>query len=394
MKKLLLLTFLVASMCLYGPAAWSIQDYPFSLVDGVGENASTQCPFTNGFDITQVSGIASETNNAINVTVIVDGIVGNGNADSGATIQPPATWCVDNNPMTDCGDPPAGTDTCQYEDAPGGPGTAPDQETYTIQICQPGTANIGCTNGTVAEVLFRPANTGGANIFSNTAGVTVSPNNIDMTNSANWTRQFNITISGLSGAGLDFRTQWGIKIQAGSEVDGPGEDEAGTIVNPPAPPAISCAKSFNVSSAEPGQEVTATVTANNSGESDTLINIVDTIDVGFSYVAGSSSAGEPSIAGQVLTWSGLNLAAGGSVVITYRLSVDALEEGQTICNRAFVNSIDFPGVSAGPCEACITRPIIQKEPVPGMTEFTMALTAILLILATVYFIRRRRTHNS
>ena len=120
---------------------------------------------------------------------------------------------------------------------------------------------------------------------------------------------------------------------------------------------------------------------------------MDTIDVGFSYVAGSSSAGEPSIAGQVLTWSGLNLAQGGSVVITYRLSVDALEEGQTICNNVFVNSIDFPGVSAGPC-GCITRPIVQNEPVPGMTEFTMALTALLLILATVYFIRRRRTHNS
>ena len=268
MKKLLVLTFLVASMCLYGPAAWSIQDYPFSFVDSVGENASSQCNFTNGFDIVQVSGIASEDNDAINVTIQVDGIVGNGNADSGATILPPALWCVDNNPMADCGEPPAGADPCQYDDAPGN--GAPDQETYTVRICQPGTALIGCSNGALAEILFRPANTGGANVFSTSAGVTVSPTNIDMTNSANWVRQFTVTIHGLSGAGLNFRTQWGIQVQAGSEIDGPGEDEAGTIVNPPAPPALSCAKSFNVSSAEPGQEVTATVTANNSGESEYL----------------------------------------------------------------------------------------------------------------------------
>jgi uncharacterized repeat protein (TIGR01451 family) len=381
-------------MCLYGPAAWSIQDYSFSFVDGVGENATTQCPFSNGFDIDSVSGIASETNDAVNVTIVMDGIVGNGNADSGVTVLPPSGWCLDNDPMTDCGDPDGGTDPCQYEDAPGGPGTSSTDEAYTIQICQPGTALIGCTNGTLAEIIFYPADTSGNNVFSNTSGVVVDPSNIDMTNSANWTRQFTVTISGLAAAGLDFRSQWGIKIKAGSEVDGPGEDEAGTIVSPPAPPAISCEKTFNVSSGEPGQEVTATVTATNTGESDTVINIVDTLDVGFSYVAGSGSAGDPSIVGQVLTWSGLTLSAGGSVVITYRLNIDALEEGETICNNVYINSVDFPGVSAGPCYACITRPIVQKEPVPGMTEFTMALTAILMILATAYFIRRRRTHNN
>jgi uncharacterized repeat protein (TIGR01451 family) len=392
MKKLLLLTFLVATMCLYGPAAWSIQDYPFSFTDGVGENATLQCPFTNGFDIRLVSGIASEeTNNgAINVTVQVDGTVGNGNADPDS-FQNDKGWCTDTDPLVDCGDPGGTTETCQYEDAPGGPGTTATNEAYTIQICQPGTVNIGCTNGTLAEVIFQPANLGGNNVFSNTAGVTVDPTNIPAVNGK---KTFTITVSGLSGVGLNFRSQWGIKVKAGSEVDGPGEDEAGTIVTPPAPPALSCQKSFNVSSAEPGQEVTATVTAQNSGASDTLITIVDTIDVGFSYVAGSGSAGEPSIAGQVLTWSGLNLPAGGSVVITYRLRIDALAEGQTICNNAFVNSIDFPGVTAGPCLACVTRPIVQKEPVPGMTEFTIALTALLLILATVFFIRRRRTHNS
>jgi len=392
MKKLLLLTFLVATMCLYGPAAWSIQDYPFSFSDSVGENASTQCPFTNGFDISMVTGIASEDNDAINFTVTVDGIVGNGNADAGATILPPAGWCVDNDPQQDCGEPPAGPDPCQYDDAPGNGG--PTQEAYTIEICQPGTAVIGCANGGLAEIIFQPANTSGNNVFSNTPGVTVTPTNIDMNNSANWTRQFTITMHGLSGAGLDFRSQWGIKVKAGSEIDGPGEDEAGTIVSPPSPPALSCQKSFNASQAEPGQEITATVTATNNGESDTLIEIVDTLDVGFTYVAGSASAGEPTITGQTLKWTGLNLPANGSVIITYRLTVGDIAEGQTICNNVFVNSIDFPGVSAGPCLACVTRPVVQQTPVPGMTDFTMALTGLLMILATVYFIRRRHTHNS
>jgi uncharacterized repeat protein (TIGR01451 family) len=246
----------------------------------------------------------------------------------------------------------------------------------------------------LAEIVFQPANTSGNNVFSNTPGVTVSPNNIDMNNPANWVRQFTVTISGIASTGLDFRSQWGIKIKAGSEIDGPGEDEAGTIVSPPAPPALSCTKSFDVSQAQPGQEVMATVTANNSGESDTLVDIEDTIDVGFSYVAGSSSLGEPTIVGQVLTWTNINLPAGGGINLTYRLSVDALEEGQTICNNVFVYSVDFPGVSAGPCLACVTRPIIVPTPVPGMTDFTMALTALLLVLGTVYFIRRRRTHNS
>jgi uncharacterized repeat protein (TIGR01451 family) len=391
MKKLLLLTFLVATMCLYGPAAWSIQDYAFNLTDNPNDIPTPQCDFTNGFNLLSASGIASETNDAISVTIVVDGTVGNGNADPDSSNLPPGDWCTDNDPNADCGDDPS--DMCPYDDAPGGPGTQLDDEAYTIQICQPGVSGSGCSSPSIAEIIFQSSdNASGNNVFSNTAGVTVTPTNIAL--SAGFGKQFTVTLHGLSTAsGLDYRTQWGIKIIAGSEVDGPGEDQAGTVVSPPAPPALSCTKTFNTSSAEPGQEITATVTASNSGASDTLVNVVDTLDVGFSYVAGSSSIGEPSIVGQVLTWSNLNLPAGGNLNITYRLNVDALEEGETICNNVFVNSVDFPGVSAGPCLACVTRPIVQKEPVPGMTEFTMALTALLMILATMFFIRRRRTHS-
>ncbi len=392
MRKVWFVIFLMAAFALYGSAAWCVQDYSYSLTDNAEDTATSDCTFSNGFDILSASGIASDTNDAISVNMTVNGIVGNGNQSVGFSSLIDPTLCSDTDPMSDCGE----GDGCPYQDAPDT--AAAESESYRITICQPGSSSAsdpGCPGGVgLVTVEYRPAVTGGNNvsIISGGAGLSVTPSNID---ASTLTNSFSLTIHGLSTSGFSYVGAWGIQLFANAQFDGPGEDLAGAQVTPPAPPALSCSKSINATKVEPGDVVTATVTVTNSGASDTTVQIQDTLDSGLSYVASSANIGEPIISGQNMTWSGYNVPAGGSLVLTYMISVDSIAEGATLCNSVIVTSLEFSGVVPGNCTACVSRDIVipPYEPVPGMTELGIAITALLMVLATALYLRRRRMHG-
>ena len=160
------------------------------------------------------------------------------------------------------------------------------------------------------------------------------------------------------------------------------------------PPAINCAKSFNTSQVSPGSIITATVQVNNTGSSATAVQIVDTLDVGLSYIAGTTkingiAAADPAVAGQVLTWASVN-APIGTTTITYEISVDAISSGETLCNSVVMSSIDFPTIPSASCSACVSMP---RELVPGMTHYGAAAAGLLMLFATLGIVRRRRNHG-
>lgn len=393
MRKVWLLTFLIVAVALYGSTAWCVQDYSYSVSDDAEDTATDDCTFSNGFDILSATGIASDNNDAISVSLTVNGIVGNGNQSVGFSSLIDAALCSDTDPMVDCGE----GDGCPYQDAPDT--ASAESESYRITICQPGSSNPsadGCPGGVgLVTVEYRPAITSGNNVsvISGGAGLSVTPTNID---ASTLTNSFTLTIHGLGTSGFSYIQPWGIQLFANAQFDGPGEDLAGAQVTPPAPPQLTCSKSLNLSTVEPGDVVTATVTVTNSGASDTTVQILDTLDSGLSYVSGSANIGEPTISSQNLTWSGYNVPAGGSLVLTYLISVDTIAEGATLCNSVVVTSLEFSGVVPGDCSACVSRDVTPPPPyvpVPGLTELGVSITALLMVLATAFYLRRRRMHG-
>ncbi len=96
---------------------------------------------------------------------------------------------------------------------------------------------------------------------------------------------------------------------------GPGGCQPGATV-------VDMAKTVDVSSVQPGGQVTYTTTITNSGGSAvTLSSITDTLPAGFTYVAGSTTGittADPAVCGPTLTWSGsFPVPANGSITLGF-----------------------------------------------------------------------------
>jgi uncharacterized repeat protein (TIGR01451 family)/LPXTG-motif cell wall-anchored protein len=83
---------------------------------------------------------------------------------------------------------------------------------------------------------------------------------------------------------------------------------------------LSLVKVVSETSPNVGDVVTFTVTVSNAGPDDaTGVSVVDVVPVGYSGVGSVSGGG--SFAASMVSWSGLTVAAGGSVVLTYVATV-------------------------------------------------------------------------
>jgi uncharacterized repeat protein (TIGR01451 family) len=324
----------------------------FGFADQTGETATSLCPFANGFDLASASGTASDTSNSVTVTLGVNGIVGNGNQTAGY-LPFEAGRCSDTDPMVNCDPNPGQPGLCPHFDAPDD-SVSPDSETYTITLCSnPSAAGCGPSSTIVAEVTFQPAQTGGNNVQVNYGSATVLPTNIDMTQVVNHTSTFSVLIGNLPDTLL--QAPWGINIDSSAQLDGPGEDTAGSRVEPPPPPVLTCEKSLSGDNVGVGSVVTATVVITNSGPTGTSLTVTDNLDVGLAYVAGTAIPSEPQVNAQVLTWTGLFVAANSSLVLQYDIVVASIPTGVTLlCDHVVVTSTDFPSIPAAQCTACLT----------------------------------------
>ncbi len=137
---------------------------------------------------------------------------------------------------------------------------------------------------------------------------------------------------------------------------------------------ISIAKTVSPSQVAPGDQVTYTITLNNTGDTTAVpSSIVDTLPSGsgFSYIVGSTTGGitaDPKVTGGGLTlsWSSLpTIAPGGSLVFSFRV-LSGSTSGQ-FYNSAAVSG-NFPTVGTGNTAPVFVGPAmrITKTVSPGV----------------------------
>jgi len=96
-----------------------------------------------------------------------------------------------------------------------------------------------------------------------------------------------------------------------------------------------------VSDPEPnvGDVVTFTIEVINDGPNEaTNVAVEDAVPNGFSGITNISGTG--SAAGSTITWSGLNIPAGSSEILTFDVTVEAPLDGVTYDNVADVSASD------------------------------------------------------
>jgi uncharacterized repeat protein (TIGR01451 family) len=123
-----------------------------------------------------------------------------------------------------------------------------------------------------------------------------------------------------NGAGLS----WAITIPAGGSVT----RSHLTNFSPSGRVPLSTSKTADASAAAPGARDGYTITVHNPNTvAATLNSITDTLPVGFTYVAGSTTGAttaNPAISAQILTWSGpFTVPAGGNVVLHFNVTVSS-----------------------------------------------------------------------
>lgn len=139
--------------------------------------------------------------------------------------------------------------------------------------------------------------------------------------------------------------------------------------------ALEISKTAEPQEAEPGDPVTYTVTATNSGQTtlspahltDDLSGVLDDA----SLTAGpTATTGTAQVTGNTLDWSG-ELAPGATATITYTVTVDDPDEGDAVLRNAVTS--DTPGARCAADEApdlpCTSEvPVTNPSPSPSPTD--------------------------
>jgi len=366
-----------------------------------GDTATSLHDFSNGFDITSIEFQADSDVQTVEVTFTVACMAGNGNPtdttsgsqwslceslDNSAATSLGQT-CFDANPDLDCDGVPNARD-----DAPDT--RTAETELYSFSMDQSGKPGL--------KIEIRPAK-GSPNVtVASGAGVTVSPTFINF--GALQARSFTFTIGNISPSVLDLTLPWTYTALANAQFDGPGEDIVSDSVNPPAPPEFRCVgKTFDGQSSlflpmgSVPTNVTAVVTIENTSPAAAdpiTFEITDTLDVGLTYVDGSTSGayilGEPtkSLLGdgrQQLVWLTSEVPPGVTFTLTYSVNVGSLSPGEVKMNNVEVISPEVPD-SSSLCAASV-RTVAVGVPV---TAWASAIALLIFLLTGVYFIRRKR----
>ena len=115
------------------------------------------------------------------------------------------------------------------------------------------------------------------------------------------------------------------------------EDTVTTDVSPRPTVQILLSKTVEPLTARIGEALTYTLWVSNPSDVSVTFDLTDVPDPRLRYVPGSASPSEPVTGGGRLTWSGLQLAAHGSLKVTYRMRVLAGANGRLV-NRAVVGA--------------------------------------------------------
>ncbi len=175
-----------------------------------------------------------------------------------------------------------------------------------------------------------------------------------------------------------------------------------TVFSPLGAQALFVTKTADQPSADAGATDGYTIVVSNPNSADaTLDSIIDTLPAGFTYTTGSSSGAttaDPTIASQILTWAGpFQVTANGTLSLHFSVSVSTTNG--TYYNEATATGAALTIAGSGPT-APITvggepppppPPPQAAIPTPTLGGGMLALLALLVVGAGLYFSRRRLT---
>jgi uncharacterized repeat protein (TIGR01451 family) len=139
--------------------------------------------------------------------------------------------------------------------------------------------------------------------------------------------------------------------------------------------------------------IQAEVSITNSGGVPLLLNIVDTLDAGLSYVANTVTPisgpdpGEPNVNAQQLSWQVL-VPDGVTLRFTYDIEVAALGDGDSLSNSVVVTA-DGLQLPPSNCSATVTFQIRPPE-VPFLAGWWISVGVFLFSVVGIYLQRRRK----
>jgi hypothetical protein len=116
-----------------------------------------------------------------------------------------------------------------------------------------------------------------------------------------------------------------------------------------------------------------------------------------SYVAGSTTvngAPGPDPSGTTtLVWTGVDIAAGETITVSYDVQLTGVPPDEIICNAAYAETEEYEGLNTADdeCVACITTPPPPPPPVvPAFNPIGLLLFAGLIPLTWVLIGRRKK----
>ena len=196
-----------------------------------------------------------------------------------------------------------------------------------------------------------------------------------------------------NGAGIS----WNITVPPGGSVTRANV----TVFSPTGAQALFVTKTADIRTVAASASDGYTITVNNPGADATLTSIVDNLPAGFTYTPGSSSGAtttDPSINGQVLTWTGsFPVPAGGSTTLHFGVTVSSVNG--TYTNQASADAGNATVTGSGPT-APITVGIGGPPPppppagpisTPTLGGGMLAALILLLLAAGVFAGRRVRS---
>uniref|UniRef100_UPI002610507A DUF11 domain-containing protein n=1 Tax=uncultured Tenacibaculum sp. TaxID=174713 RepID=UPI002610507A len=233
-----------------------------------------------------------------------------------------------------------------FTDVNGGNVEVGDTLTFTVAV-----SNVGDTATGVAVADVLPA---GYSLVSgsidnggvyNAGATTINWTGLSIANGITLNLTYQVTVNAPTGATDEYKNV--VEVTAADQFDpnsspnndngDQSEDDEDAATVTVAQANLSLAKSASVSNPNVGDVVTYTVTVSNAGPNDaTGVTVEDIVPNGLQIV----NAGTATQTGNVLTWSGLTVANGGTTVVTYTAEVLAPGTGVSYDNVAEITAAD------------------------------------------------------